>query len=86
MFVTDQMRRAALAGVVLANGLAVLTGCGDQPRDAAAVSTSFSGRVVTGTSTDLGSIVLGWGGYALGHRDHHASTGRGHRTLHRPRR
>ncbi len=61
MFVTDQMRRAALAGVVLASGLAVLTGCGDAPRDAAAVSTSFSGRVVTGTSTDLGSIVLGWG-------------------------
>ncbi|UQB75968.1 hypothetical protein KI427_27460 (plasmid) [Rhodococcus ruber] len=25
------------------------------------MSTSFSGRVVTGTSTDLGSIVLGWG-------------------------
>ncbi|WP_240794955.1 hypothetical protein [Rhodococcus zopfii] len=61
MFVTDQLRRAALAGVVLASGLAVLTGCGGQPRDAAAVSTSFSGRGVTGTSTDLGSIVLGWG-------------------------
>jgi len=43
------------------SGLAVLTGCGDQPRDAAAVSTSFSGQVVTGTSTDLGSIVFGWG-------------------------
>nr|CAR47831.1 hypothetical protein [Rhodococcus sp. PY11] len=61
MFVTEQMRRAVLAGVVLASGLAVLTGCGGQPRDAAAVSTSFSGRVVTGTSTDLGSIVLGRG-------------------------
>lgn len=61
MFVTDQMCRAALAGAALASGLAMLTGCGGQPRDAAAVSTSFSGRVVTGTSTDLGSIVLGWG-------------------------
>lgn len=55
------MRRAALAGAALASGLVALTGCGDQPRDAAAVSTSFSGRVVTGTSTDLGSIALGWG-------------------------
>ncbi|MGW5301641.1 hypothetical protein ACWEQV_25730 [Rhodococcus aetherivorans] len=61
MFVNDQMRRAVLSGAVLASGLAALTGCGGQPRDAAAVSTSFSGRVVTGTSTDLGSIVFGWG-------------------------
>ncbi|SEB83044.1 hypothetical protein SAMN04490240_0560 [Rhodococcus pyridinivorans] len=79
------MRRAALAGAALASGLVALTGCGDQPRDAAAVSTSFSGRVVTGTSTDLDSIALGWG-YALGHRDHHTSTGRNHHALHRPRR
>ena len=84
MSATSPLRRAALTASVLACGLAALTGCGDQPREAAAVSTSFSGQVVTGTSTDLGSIVLGWG-YALGHRDHHASTGRGHRAVHRPR-
>ena len=61
MSATSPLRRAALAVPVLVCGLAALTACGDQPRDAAAVSTSFSGRVVTGTSTDLGSIVLGWG-------------------------
>ncbi len=61
MSATSPLRRAALAVPALACGLAVLTACGDQPRDAAAVSTSFSGQVVTGTSTDLGSIVIGWG-------------------------
>lgn len=61
MSATSPLRRTALAVPVLACGLAALTACGDQPREAAAVSTSFSGRVVTGTSTDLGSIVLGWG-------------------------
>ncbi|TCN53493.1 hypothetical protein EV641_106137 [Rhodococcus sp. SMB37] len=61
MSATSPLRRAALAVPALACGLAALTACGDQPRDAAAVSTSFSGQVVTGTSTDLGSIVIGWG-------------------------
>lgn len=60
MSATSSLRRAALASA-LACGLAALTACGEQPRAAAAVSTSFSGQVVTGTSTDLGSIVVGWG-------------------------
>lgn len=61
MSATSPLRRAVLVVPALVCGLAVLTACGDQPRDAAAVSTSFSGQVVTGTSTDLGSIVIGWG-------------------------
>ncbi|WP_404316344.1 hypothetical protein [Prescottella equi] len=41
---------------------AALTACGsDDARDAASVTTSTSGQIVTATSTDLGSIVIGWG-------------------------
>ena len=41
---------------------AALTACGsDDARDAASVTTSTSGAIVTDTSTDLGSIVIGWG-------------------------
>ncbi|CAG7631225.1 hypothetical protein SIM91_42630 [Rhodococcus opacus] len=40
----------------------VLAACGsDDARDAASVTTSTSGASVTDTSTDLGSIVIGWG-------------------------
>ncbi|MCC4306861.1 MULTISPECIES: hypothetical protein [unclassified Rhodococcus (in: high G+C Gram-positive bacteria)] len=40
----------------------VLVACGsDDSREAASVSTSTSGTIVTDTSTDLGSIVIGWG-------------------------
>ncbi|MGW0022179.1 hypothetical protein ACWDUD_28030 [Rhodococcus sp. NPDC003382] len=53
--------RAVLATVAAACGLATVTACGGAPRDAAAVSTSFSGAIVTPDSTDLGSIVIGWG-------------------------
>ena len=48
---------AALAGVALA----ALTACGGGGRAAAAVPPSISGSVVTDESTDLGSIVIGWG-------------------------
>ncbi|MFF0818082.1 hypothetical protein ACFYVR_23390 [Rhodococcus sp. NPDC003318] len=42
--------------------VAALAGCGsDDTRDAASVTTSTSGAIVTDTSTDLGSIVIGWG-------------------------
>ncbi len=41
---------------------ATLTACGsDDARDATSVSTSTSGQIVTDTSTDQGSIVIGWG-------------------------
>ncbi|MDH6284510.1 hypothetical protein [Prescottella agglutinans] len=53
-------RTIAVAAVLAA--AAVLTACGsDDARDAASVTTSTSGQVVTSTSTDLGSIVIGWG-------------------------
>ena len=53
---TTAVTFAALAAV------AVLVACGsDGPRDAASVTTSTSGNIVTKTSTDLGSIVIGWG-------------------------
>ncbi|QTJ71156.1 hypothetical protein HYG77_37555 (plasmid) [Rhodococcus sp. ZPP] len=49
---------AALSWVTLA----ALTACGDDDgRAAAAVTASISGSVVTDESTDLGSIVIGWG-------------------------
>lgn len=51
--------RTVAAAAALA---AVLTACGsDDARDAASVTTSTSGAIVTATSTDLGSIVIGWG-------------------------
>lgn len=61
MPVIRPLRRAAWTVPVVVGGFAVLVACGASSREAAAVSTSYSGRVVTGTSTDLGSIVVGWG-------------------------
>lgn len=53
--------RTIAAATALA-AAAVLAACGsDDARDAAAVTTSTSGAIVTATSTDLGSIVIGWG-------------------------
>ncbi|GAA4491032.1 hypothetical protein GCM10023094_55210 [Rhodococcus olei] len=56
-------RRRAAAAAALATGAPalLLTACGVGARAAADVTTSTSGAVVTSTSTDLGSIVLGWG-------------------------
>lgn len=49
------------AAATLASAV-ILVGCGsDDTREAASVSTSTSGTIVTDTSTDLGSIVIGWG-------------------------
>ncbi|EME18514.1 hypothetical protein [Rhodococcus triatomae] len=58
--------RTALAQVTVAAtalaAAAALAGCrNDDARDAASVTTSTSGAIVTATSTDLGSIVIGWG-------------------------
>ncbi|WP_458682493.1 hypothetical protein [Prescottella equi] len=53
-------RTLAAAATLAAS--AALTACGsDDARDAASVTTSTSGAIVTDTSTDLGSIVIGWG-------------------------
>ncbi|AII11472.1 hypothetical protein [Rhodococcus opacus] len=55
------LTRAAAAVAAFAAS-AALAGCGsDDVRDDAAVTTSTSGAIVTATSTDLGSIVIGWG-------------------------
>ncbi len=57
---TALTRTAAVAAAFAA--AAALAGCGsDDARDAASVTTSTSGAIVTATSTDLGSIVIGWG-------------------------
>ncbi len=57
---TALTRTAAAAAAFTA--AAALAGCGsDDARDAASVTTSTSGTIVTATSTDLGSIVIGWG-------------------------
>lgn len=57
------IRRSATATAVVAVGaLTALTACGsDDSRDATAVSASQSGTVVTDSSDDLGSIIIGWG-------------------------
>ncbi|WP_137725642.1 hypothetical protein [Prescottella subtropica] len=54
--------RPAAAAALAAATAAALVACGSSDaRDAAAVTTSTSGTIVTDTSTDLGSIVIGWG-------------------------
>lgn len=52
----------AVGGILGVAGIAIV-GCGDEEsgRAAAAVSASTSGSIVTDSSTDLGSIVIGWG-------------------------
>ncbi|MCE4267220.1 hypothetical protein [Rhodococcus globerulus] len=53
--------KAAVMATVLASAV-IMVGCGsDDTRDAASVAASSGGTIVTGTSTDLGSIVIGWG-------------------------
>jgi len=55
-------RTVGAAAILAAAAAAALTACGsDDARDAASVTTSTSGAIVTNTSTDLGSIVIGWG-------------------------
>ncbi|MGO4205642.1 hypothetical protein AB4Z09_28700 [Rhodococcus sp. TAF43] len=57
----NAITKTAAAAAALA-AAAMLTGCGsDDARAAASVTTSTSGAIVTDTSTDLGSIVIGWG-------------------------
>lgn len=53
--------KTAATATALASAV-IMVGCGsDETRDAASVSTSTTGAIVTDTSTDLGSIVIGWG-------------------------
>lgn len=55
-------RPAAALAVLLASTALALTACGsDSGRAASAVSASTSGAIVTDSSTDLGSIIIGWG-------------------------
>ncbi|WP_206004841.1 hypothetical protein, partial [Rhodococcus pseudokoreensis] len=63
MTLSHRRRRRAAAAAALAGGaVAALTACGgDEGRLAAAVSASTSGVIVTDASTDLGSIIIGWG-------------------------
>lgn len=57
-----RIRRSAAATAVAVGALAALTACGgDDGRAAASVSASQSGTVVTDSSDDLGSIIIGWG-------------------------
>lgn len=61
MTTSRTITRTVAAAAALAAAV-VLTACGsDDTRDAASVTTSTSGAIVTATSTDLGSIVIGWG-------------------------
>ena len=56
------MNSPPITAALAALAVGALAACAaDDSRDAAAVTTSFSGQVVTGDSTDLGSIVIGWG-------------------------
>ncbi|HEY9314938.1 hypothetical protein [Williamsia sp.] len=60
-FSRNTFTKVAATAAALASAV-ILVGCGsDDTRDAASVSTSTSGTIVTDTSTDLGSIVIGWG-------------------------
>lgn len=55
-------RRTAAAVALAVGAITALTACGgDEGRMAAAVSASTSGVIVTDASTDLGSIITGWG-------------------------
>ena len=55
-------RRHATLAVAALGILAALTACGnDDSRAAASVSASTSGTVVTDSTDDLGSIIIGWG-------------------------
>lgn len=55
-------RRTAAAVALAVGAITALTACGgDEGRMAAAVSASTSGVIVTDASTDLGSIIIGWG-------------------------
>ncbi|MFD7011428.1 hypothetical protein [Rhodococcus jostii] len=56
-------RRTAAAAALAIDAVTALTACGgDEGRMAAAVSPSTSGVIVTtDASTDLGSIIIGWG-------------------------
>lgn len=55
-------RRTAAAAALAVGAIAALTACGgDEGRMAAAVSASTSAVIVTDASTDLGSIIIGWG-------------------------
>ena len=55
-------RTAAAAAARAVGAITALTACGgDEGRRAAAVSASTSGVIVTDASTDLGSIIFGWG-------------------------
>ncbi|WP_225730955.1 MULTISPECIES: hypothetical protein [unclassified Nocardia] len=56
-------RASITIAAAVTSTLVALTGCGggDGSRTAKAVSASTSGVVVTTDSTDLGSIVIGWG-------------------------
>ncbi|MFD0600262.1 hypothetical protein ACFQZ4_54715 [Catellatospora coxensis] len=56
---THHIRRSAAATAVAVGALAALTACGGG-RAAASVSASQSGTVVTDSSDDLGSIIIGW--------------------------
>ena len=54
--------RAAAAAALAISVITALTACGgDEGRMAAAVSPSTRGVIVTDASTDLGSIIIGWG-------------------------
>lgn len=58
---TRTLSRGAAAAALTVAALA-LTACGSSDsRDAAMITTSMTGSIVTDTSTDLGSIVIGWG-------------------------
>lgn len=56
------LHRAALSIALSGAALAALTACSsDESRAATSVSASTSGTVVTDSSDDLGSIIIGWG-------------------------
>ncbi|MDJ0419607.1 hypothetical protein ACVH9Z_25160 [Rhodococcus opacus] len=55
-------RRTAAAAALAVGAITALTACGsDEGRKATAVSASTSAVIVTDASTDLGSIIIGWG-------------------------
>ncbi|PCK23271.1 hypothetical protein [Rhodococcus qingshengii] len=58
----NRTRRAVTVAAAAVGVLAALTACGsDESRAAAGVSASTSGTVVTDSTDDLGSIIIGWG-------------------------
>ncbi|NKT14084.1 hypothetical protein GS979_06390 [Rhodococcus hoagii] len=61
MTTSRTITRTVAAAAALAAAVVLTARGSDYARDPASVTTSTSGAIVTATSTDLGSIVIGWG-------------------------